>query len=1048
MLTGLGILSLMLISTAVAQCDTKIFPTTPQKSYDSLFDAYWSNVFMVTPFLEDCKNSDSGLNWGWTKTGEGTLYHGSGFYRATTCKFGCDAKGECDMLDTCTISRKGASSACGGPGTDACSHCIADSPTAHCEKDKSDCTVVKLTPTMLPGREILGEEIADEEDCFRICKIEPRGYRLEAPVDGSFYGIPYKGKCPKGFDGVKNIIVSYNYPSWNNKATTEKKCILEGGVLGLSNFTIPDTEIDDGSDAKWDSGFKMTHKITHPAFTLIETGNTPFEIVWAGVNESDDDEYSVKRLYKPQDHSKEFVVNSDLVFNYTLLDSAKELRIEAKHTYITLLRTDIHRVACDEQVVSPEKCELDDSCSCSWHVSKEPTYQDFIRRGACGGTSTDRYSYCWYGCGSCEGESDCCCGCPSGSRVDIKKRVEKETLPPTRSIRTLEQEIVIPKVSHEKLTNNTKINITGIIDQFVDENGNRDISGLLDITLDPNILGLFAFTMNDAQGTHVAYLPVMYPVKHYLYRKFASPGDTTRVYIHNDSYGYECEEFNFSDQCRKTCPTKCSCPPDDPLNVSCINETDGSIYNRTDCACVPNECYPDPCISKRNFHEEQGLRIRNGEFEKHIRYCCPLLISLFKECEPGCDDKLCIGTCKYREYKNWAKTEGKVSWPVNGFSGHGVRLEDGGGIKQRITPVPLHTYPHNELCFMYALEECKSGGYLKLYVNGKRKLKLECDDYGPCDLPSGWTKQCVKLEVKENISSVEFKSKNIKVRLDNVNLGDYYDFLAVYTANMSSETKYFDIGGRDKDYGGLIMLMGDITENSTGDHRTSHMFCFEFLKFFYINSTGGWEEGSITIDNIRENATVTLVGHFRGIDIPLFPAETGHNANPFVNVTIREATRMEYRLEHGIKPYNVNEGEEVNMTVRLTDYDSGAPVVGEPIYIGAIEGVDILSPKSLLENSYINTSSSGEIKFSFKLRCQREIRVFFFGSKILSPTAIKVLMGSAEFRSPFFKGEFLASFLILILILVFTLLSFRFFRRRRVDFGQWWKDLRGEEEEE
>jgi len=99
----------------------------------------------------------------------------------------------------------------------------------------------------------------------------------------------------------------------------------------------------------------------------------------------------------------------------------------------------------------------------------------------------------------------------------------------------------------------------------------------------------------------------------------------------------------------------------------------------------------------------------------------------------------------------------------DGFSGYCVKLEDNGWIKQRITPIPLHTFPYNELCFMYAVEECKSGGYLKLYVNGNEKFKLDCNSYTSpyCDLPSGWNRECVEIE--DEISSIEFRSNNIKV---------------------------------------------------------------------------------------------------------------------------------------------------------------------------------------------------------------------------------------------------------------------------------------------
>lgn len=91
-------LTLILVTVAVADCDSGIFPSTPQKNYGSIFDPSGGNVFMVTPFLEDCKNSDLGKNWGWTSVGDGTLYYGSGFDRPDKCKFSCDAKRDGIMI--------------------------------------------------------------------------------------------------------------------------------------------------------------------------------------------------------------------------------------------------------------------------------------------------------------------------------------------------------------------------------------------------------------------------------------------------------------------------------------------------------------------------------------------------------------------------------------------------------------------------------------------------------------------------------------------------------------------------------------------------------------------------------------------------------------------------------------------------------------------------------------------------------------------------------------------------------------------------------------
>ena len=1036
---------LFLIPAVIAECDFRTFPSQSKQGSGPLFDSSWGNVFMVTPFLEDNK-----LCWEWTSVGIGSIYDGSGFDRPDICKFACDAKKDCDMLDGCSAFREGGSSSCGGSGSDECSHCIVDSPTPHCEDD-NDCSVVKGSCTELSGTQILGEVIASEEDCFRTCKIEPREYRLEVdykpvawfgPVptcSGDWHGIPYKVVhfgvapstpycCPEGSDIEEIEVYPHTWGDWGDPAPDSykiKKCVYPyGTMLGVTSFTIPDTDIDDGTAVNKDKIEENKWNITHPAFTLIETGNMPFEITRAYLSKSGDT-YTITRIYKPQDSDREFIVNSDLVFNYNLLDTANELKIDAEHKYISMLRRDKYYVACDEEVCTNEVCVLD-ACSCDdfdWHVKKEPTYRD-IHRG-CGGESRDRYQHCWYRrkCNYNE-DGDCTgCSCSHKQETKLRKRIEKET-EFIEDVSTTTQHIRIPHVSHENILDNTKINVTGIINQFVDDEGNREISGTINVTLDPDILRMFIFQVNEST---ISYFPIVYPVKHYLYKKFPSPGDEeTKVYTHHDSYGYERKEFDFNEVCKRECPSpRCWCPPDDRFDVTCINDTGGEFKPNTDsdpsndCVCPQSDCYPDPCKSKRSFHEEQGIRIRNGEFEKPLG----------------------------KEYKNWAVTKGKVTRVPNGFSGYAVKLEDNGWIKQRITPIPLHTFPYNELCFMYAVEECKSGGYLKLYVNGNEKFKLDCNSYTSpyCDLPSGWNRECVEIE--DEISSIEFRSNNIKVYLDNVNLGEYYDFVGLYTENRSSMKKYFDIGFKDYDFTGFLTAKANVRQNQT-DHKTTYTFDFNTLKISIINSTGGLEEYTLTAKDIEENANITIYSHFRNITIDLFPS----SPNPNVNVILREASKIDYEFD--TEPWNIKPGEIVTGRLTLTYYDTGIPIRNQPIYIESGSGkVEFLSPPSLINDGYVTTDANGVASFTFKIHCFTILYFYFPGTMVaippatnpVSPANAEAPVGSTEFRSPFFHGEFLANFLILILILIFILFSYRLFKRRRTDFGEWWKTLKGEE---
>lgn len=1035
LLIGLGIS--LLIPIVIAECDTGIFPSTPVKSFGELFKSSWCNIFMVTPFLEDMKNC-----WGWTAVGDGTLYDGSGFDRYDACKFSCDAKKKCDALrdpvDCYSSFREGLSSWCGGSGTDECSHCIDN----HCEADPTDCTVVKDTCTELSGMQVLGYVIGGEEDCFEVCKVKSKYILQTDPVPvvwdmgipycppphgcahggpKSFHGIPYKlvwfkGErycCPER-SHIEEVEIYDDYPHWGGWGedapgpSVVKKCVYpDGSVIAITKASFsPSTNVNGVSFDIIDNA--------NQGFTTIPISSVGNEII---------------RILTPADAMKEFIVNSDVVIDYNLLDESTKYDVKVTHTYVTQLRKDKYYVACDERVCDRAVCRGQGSCTCEdfdWRCvkTKNPTYRDW--HVGCGGESKDRYSHCESSVVCDCGEDGSGCSCSCWEETWVRKRLERETFFEEREI-SVSNDVIIPHVSHDDILDNTRINITGVIDQFVDNRGNRGIYGTLNITLNPDILRMFILQVNDST---ISYFPLVYPVKHYLYKKFASPGDTARVYTHHDSYGYERKEFDFNETCKKECPPSCWCDhPDNRFDVTCTNDTGGRFNPNTDsdpdndCVCTQNDCYPDPCKSKRSFHEEQGVRIRNGEFERDLG----------------------------EEYKNWAKINDDVNRVQNGFSGYCVKLEDGGTIKQRITPIPLHTLPYNKLCFMYGIEKCKDGGYLKLYVNGNEKFELRCDDYGspPCDLPFGWKRQCVDIE-EEYISSIKFESHKATVYIDNVNLGEYYDFVGLYTENVSSMEKYFDIGFKDYDFTGLLATLLNVRQNST-DHKTTYTFDFNTLKLSIPNTEGEMEEDTLTAKDIRENANITIHSHFRNITIDLFPSPP-LTENPYVDVVIREATRIDYEFNI-TDPWNIKAGQEVEGTLTLHYYDPPQDAIdNEPIYITSGGKVEFLSPDSLVKDGYVMTDGNGVAKFTFKLRGSgTDLLTFLFLGHMghsepkASPTVTKVQVGSTESRSPFFKGDFLASFLILILILIFILFSYRFFKIKRIDIGEWFKELKGEE---
>ncbi|MEA3254961.1 MAG: vWA domain-containing protein, partial [Candidatus Altiarchaeota archaeon] len=114
-------------------------------------------------------------------------------------------------------------------------------------------------------------------------------------------------------------------------------------------------------------------RIEHPAFTLIETGNMPFEVLGPEL-EISGDEYMIKRVYlpKPTDphtHQDEFIVKSELVLAYTLLESVggsvdnpTPFEIIATHSYRSMILRDTYYVACEHKRCQG-RCTCCD-CSC------------------------------------------------------------------------------------------------------------------------------------------------------------------------------------------------------------------------------------------------------------------------------------------------------------------------------------------------------------------------------------------------------------------------------------------------------------------------------------------------------------------------------------------------------------------------------------------------------------------------------------------------------------------------------------------------------------
>jgi len=286
------------------------------------------------------------------------------------------------------------------------------------------------------------------------------------------------------------------------------------------------------------------------------------------------------------------------------------------------------------------------------------------------------------------------------------------------------------------------------------------------ITISPDILSGFTFVVNDSA---IAYDGLYYPVMHHLTRKESAPYSDVEWSGFSDRYGYQSNAFGFPEQCKKTCPAlKCTCPANNPLNVTCTNYETFTLEKRTDCACQAQDCFPNPCVSNRTYHEEEGSVVANGDFE--------------------------TGDMSF-----WRKEDGaSAEVLLSGHSGYMLRLK--GGVEQDVAN--LSTNPYNQICVEYALEEYKRDGTINLTatVDG-RDLSFRVWSYSEgCPDCLGWNKKC--FPVIGNLNKVKVKS-SVTSWIDNINLGKYNDYLGMSTY-AAARMEYMDIAANT--WGSIGML--------------------------------------------------------------------------------------------------------------------------------------------------------------------------------------------------------------------------------------------------
>lgn len=367
----------------------------------AIFEDAWTKVFTVTPLLNDTRNYLE-----WTKTGDSSAYAGWGFDRKSICGTSCDAgtttnaaagctekSSDCDTCEggECGDCKKGNSGSCpGGPGPDCYDTCRVDERSGVI----IDADVVNAIGNVLIGYYCLP------------------GYSYVDPEKHKC------AKCPDGYDRLTLTMYDRQTYSSDDEPFYSKayKCIADGQVKGVTTFTIRDANIPDGQ-LKVEKILDNVWKITHPAFTITETGNLPYSIIEPVTLTKTGDVYTLTEFYKPDTsyNKLRFEIDADTNFSYTILPDAGKLQIEINHTYTTSYIKNNYYAACSKNV-----CKSTCSCSCGKKG-----------KGCKGGYE---YNYAYSSCGGASSWTTQSCSCTGGSTTTYRDERTTEILTDTVNV--------------------------------------------------------------------------------------------------------------------------------------------------------------------------------------------------------------------------------------------------------------------------------------------------------------------------------------------------------------------------------------------------------------------------------------------------------------------------------------------------------------------------------------------------------------------------------------------------------------------------------------
>jgi len=325
-------------------------------------------------------------------------------------------------------------------------------------------------------------------------------------------------------------------------------------------------------------------------------------------------------------------------------------------------------------------------------------------------------------------------------------------------------------------------------------------------------------------------------------------------------------------------------------NMGCVNERrgdklfEGCLYAygmeiRYDCVCAIEQ-ENDPCNTTREFHEEEGGRIVNGDFEMGRLGPWKTIPDSLTEMLPG--DIL---------------GDPVVIW--NGAQGYSLAMKGGSAMYQMINPT--HGDPDRMLCFDYSINETRAGLLLILLdyegdVDMKEIIIWPCiPDIPSVDLPfenipgyclgEGWHQHCIDIPYDKKLSGIaiaafspstitdfadylgfdptEFEVFGIDLEMlglagdqtfliDNINLGKYHDFVHHYTQLIKEMGRVADLPLKDTNsFGSFSVAYANTSIENGIKHLTMYYEGQTITDTKYFE--GGYEPYNMDISEFTES---------------------------------------------------------------------------------------------------------------------------------------------------------------------------------------------------